>query len=155
AKRVPPRVGLALAAFVRTGVQVGPAARTQSLAIGPAQSVGGRREQPLFPKGWAEVEVGLLWIEPIDIGIFGLLIANIGKDEVCFVAHVRGRVGQTTTALERDVPIDSAVPVEPARSGGRETPSNVHGADRLRITLFPHLVVCREIFVNDGGMSFE
>jgi hypothetical protein len=31
----------------------------------------------------------------------------------------------------------------------------MHGADRPRITLFPHVIVGREIFVNDCGMSFE
>jgi hypothetical protein len=65
------------------------------------------------------------------------------------VGYVPLRLGETSTALERDVPVDSTVPIKPARTRSRQATCDMYRIGRLRIFLSPHRVVGRKLLVDD------
>jgi hypothetical protein len=154
-QRVPARIRALFVAIARTFVQIRAAARAEPLAIFTTQRERRRRQQPLLPNSRTKIQLRVLRVEAIHVGIVCLLSSAFGENEVCFVVHVRGRVGKTTATLESDVSFDPAMPVKPARSRRRQTPGDVHRRCRPWVALFPHGIVGGQLLVNDNCMGFE
>ena len=152
AERVPTRVGLVARALVGTSIEIGATVCTQAFAVLTTQSERRRREQPLLAQDRSQIDLCLARVELIDIGIVGFLASTFGEDDVGFVAHVCGGVGKTPAALERHVAFDAAVPVEAARTGGRQATSHARGLHRLGVTRFPHWIIGGKLLVDDDSM---
>ena len=151
-ERVPTRIGIVLRARMGASVQIGATVCTQAFAVLAAQCERRCREQPLLAQDRSQIELSLARVELVDIGIVGLLASAFGEDDVCFIAHVRGGVSETPTALERHVAFDPPVPVKAPRSGGRQATGHVRGVHGLGVTRFPDWIVGGKIFVDDDSM---
>ena len=118
-QRVPARIGLFLVARMRSGIEVSPAFRAQTLTVFTAQCKGGSDEKPLLPDDRTKVDLLCRRVQRVHIRIVGLLASNFSEDDVCFVLDVRTRVSQTAAAFERDISHDPAVPIKSAGAGRR------------------------------------
>src|SRR5437868_5492038 len=101
---------------MRPGVLICATIRAKTFALRATQTEGRSGEQPLFPNRRSKIELLFLRVQEIDVRIIGLLVPALGENEVRLVAHVRGRLFETTTAFEGNVPFDSTVPIESARA---------------------------------------
>jgi len=99
---------------MRSGIQVGPALRTQTLAVFTAHREGRSDEKPLFPDGRTKIDLQRLRIQRIHVRVVRLLAPDLGEDDVRFVLDVRPRFSQASGAFEYYVAFYPAVPVKPA-----------------------------------------
>src|SRR5262245_35507419 len=72
-----------------------------------------------------------------------------------FIADVTLGFRETSTAFERDVSVDLAVPIEPARPRRRQSTTHVNAAGRFRIIFLPDRIVGREILVDYSSVRLE
>ena len=154
-QRVPPRVGRFRRAFVRPGVEIGPAARAEPLAVWATEREGWCGEQPLLTERGAKVELDRRAFVHVHVRFVRVFASLLREDDVRFLVYVSRGVSQTAAAFEDDVAVQVDMPIETALAGRRDSASDPHAIDGLSITFFPHRIVGRQHVVDNRGVCFE
>jgi hypothetical protein len=139
----------------RAEVQVGTASRAESLAILATQGKPRRREQPLFPQGWTEIDRRGPRFQHVHIRVVRLFIGRIGKQQVKLLVDLDSCRPEATPALLVHFPGHPPAEVKLVFAGRGEPARDDHTIDWPRIICEPNGIVGRQLSINPSGLRLE
>jgi hypothetical protein len=156
AQRIPSGIGGDRLAFASPLVQVGAALETESLAVLPAIHEGGHRKEPSFAYSWSNVELMSAGVvsEYVRI-IFGSWIVSRREQEMCFLAHLPGNLGEAFPAVQLDCAGKASAEVKTAVTSAGKSSLDVHSVHGTRIGRNPDGVVGRKVTIDLGGRRLQ